>query len=118
MADSFPLAELIEVRGKGVGGNGKVLVEEVEQVGVTSRQARFTGVFLQSDKFDTIAGGEDEAFTNARMMDESAGGIREASGGYGKAFTHLDGRGDVVDAEKNEFLAGAHGVVNLWTALN
>ncbi len=59
-------------------------------------------VFLEGEEFYAVAGGEDEAFTDAGLVEEGAGGVGEAFRGYGEALADLDGRGVVVDAEENE----------------
>ena len=113
MTDGFALAELVEVGLEGVRGNGEVLVEEAEEVGFVVLRGR--GVFLEGEEFDAVAGGEDEAFADAGLVDEGASGVGEAACGDGEALAQLDGRGVVVDAEEDEVLIQAHGVVNLWT---
>jgi hypothetical protein len=122
MADGFALAEFVEVRLDVVWRNSEVLVEEAEEVGfgLRLRACGFGGVVLKGEEFDAIAGGENEAFADAGLMQESAGGIGEALGGDGEALANLNGRGVVVDAEEDETpLCGcAHGAVNLWTAEN
>jgi len=123
MADGFALAELVEVRLDVLGGDGEVLVEKAEEVGFALRVAGFAGVVLEGDELDAVAGGEDEAFADAGLVDEGAGGVGEALGGDGEALADLDGRGVVVDAEEDEAarsgLGGlTHGAVNLWTAEN
>jgi hypothetical protein len=133
MADGFALAELVEV-GLDVGGrDGEVLVEEAEEVGLALRlSGGGVGVgglgcglvrdFLDGKKFDAIAGGEDETFANARLMEESAGGVGEAFDRDGEAFANFDGGSVVVDAKEDEAARSgvvcAHGAVNLCTAEN
>ena len=126
VADGFALAEFVEVRLDVVGRDGEVLVEEAEEIGFGLRLGGggFAGVVLQGEEFDAVAGGEDEAFADAGLVEEGAGGVGEAGGGDGEALADLDGRGVVVDAEQDEAslgvwgLGSVHGAVNLWTAEN
>jgi hypothetical protein len=138
MADGFALAKLVEVRLDVVGQDGEVFVEEAEEIGfgLGLEVGGFAGVVLEGEEFDAVAGGEDEAFADAGLMEESAGGVGEAGGGDGEALADLDGRGVVVDAEEDETALGgrglglepglelglelrlAHGALNLWTAEN
>ena len=39
----------------------------------------FAGVVLQSEELNAVTGGEDEAFADAGLMEEGAGGVGEAS---------------------------------------
>jgi hypothetical protein len=114
MADGLALAKLVEMGLDVVLRNAEVLVEEAEEIGI----AGGLGVVLEGKEFDAIAGGEDEAFADAGLVDEGTGGVGETAYGNGEALTHLDGCGVVVDAEKDESSVGsvAHGAVNLWTA--
>jgi hypothetical protein len=116
MADGFALAELVEVGLDGVRGDREVLVEEAEEVGLVAFSSGT--VFLQGDQLHAVAGGEDETFADAGLVEERAGGVGEAACGDGEALANLDGRGVVVDADEDEMLVQAHGAVNLWTALN
>ncbi len=109
VADGLALAELVEVRADGGGGDGEVLVEEAEEVG--------GGFVLEGEEFDAVAGGEDEALADAGLVEKGTGGIGEASGGDGEALADLDGGGGVVDAEEYE-IRRAHTPPNLWTAEN
>ena len=122
MADGFALAEFVEVGLDVVGRDAEVLVEEAEEVGfgLGLGVCGFAGVVLQGEKLDAVAGGEDEAFADAGLMEEGAGGVGEAGGGDGEALADLDGRGVVVDAEEDEasLCRLAHGALNLWTAEN
>jgi hypothetical protein len=97
-------------------------VEEAEEIGfgLGLDVCGFAGVVLQGEELDSIAGGEDEAFADAGLVEEGAGGVGEAGGGDGEALADLDRRGVVVDAEEDETSMGgrAHGVVNLWTVEN
>jgi hypothetical protein len=79
-------------------------VEEAEEVGfgLRLRSRGFAGVVLQGEKFDAVAGGEDEAFADAGLVEEGAGGIGESRGGDREALAYLDGRGVVVDAEEDK----------------
>jgi hypothetical protein len=134
MADGFALAEFVEVGLDVAGGDGEVFVEEAEEVGfgLGLDVGGFAGVVLQGEEFDAVAGGEDEAFADAGLVEEGAGGVGEAGGGDGEALADLDGRGVVVDAEEDEATVGrcglglelglelgwVHGALNLWTAEN
>jgi hypothetical protein len=126
MADRLALTELIEMRLNIAGADGKVLVKEAEEIGfgfASGLGRRFRGFVLEGEELDAIAGGEDEALAYAGLVDEGPGGIGEAVHGYSEAFTDLDGRRIVIDAEEDETarlgLHGiAHGAVNLWTAEN
>ena len=122
VADGFALAEFVEVRLDVVGQDGEVLVEEAEEVGfgLGLDAGGFAGVVLEGEEFDAVAGGEDEAFADAGLMEEGAGGVGESAGGDSESFAHLDGRGVVVDAEEDEtpLCRCAHGAVNLWTSEN
>ena len=60
------------------------------------------GLVLKGEKFDAIAGGEDEAFADAGLVEERAGGVGEPPGRDGEALAHLNWRGVVIDAEQNE----------------
>ena len=124
VADGFAVAVLVKMGLDVIGWDGEVFVEEAEEVGFSLRVWRFAGVVLEGEEFDTIAGGEDEAFADTGLMEEGAGGVGEPGGGDGEALANLDGRGVVVDAEEDETSVGgrglglAHGAVNLWTAEN
>src|SRR5579871_3397120 len=98
------------MRLDGLGGDGEVLMEETEEIDSGGI------VFLQRDEFDAVAGGEDETFADAGLVQQGAGGVGEAACGDGEALANLNGCGVVVDAE--EYEVQAHGVVNLWTAEN
>ena len=123
MADGFAVAKFIEVGLKGGGSEGEVLVEEAGEVGWGAVGGG--GVFLDGEEFYAVAGGEDESFADAGLVEEGAGGVGEAAGGDGEALAHFDGCGVVIDAQQDQALAGAgdvarftHGVVNLWTEEN
>jgi len=125
MADGFALAELVEVGLDVVWGDAEVFVEEAEEVGFSFRLVGrgFGGVVLEGEELDTIAGGEDEAFTDAGLVEKGEGGVGEAGGGDGEALADLDGGGGVVNAEEDEASwsgrgCRTHGAVNLWTAEN
>ena len=75
VAYGLAVAELVEVRLNGGGGDGEVLVEEAREVGVG---VGFLALFLEGEKLDSVAGGEDEAFANAGLVDEGADGVSEA----------------------------------------
>ena len=109
MADGLALAELVEVRFEGGGGDGEVLVQEAEEVGGIA----VAGVVLNGEELDAVAGGEDEGFADSRLMGEGACGVGEAGQGDGEALAHLDGRGGVVDAEQDQ----CHGAPNPRTWL-
>ncbi len=95
MANGLPLAELVEVGLEGCRGDGKVLVEEAREVGWRA------GVLLQGEELDAVAGGEDEAFADAGLVEQSAGGVGEALRWDGQTLAHIDGGGVVVNAEEN-----------------
>jgi hypothetical protein len=126
MTDGLAFAELVEVRLDIAGWDGKVFVDEAEEVGfgfASGLSRRFRGLVLQGEELDTVAGGEDEALAYAGLVDEGAGGIGELANGYGEAFADLDRRGVVIDAQEDEAARFglhwiAHGAVNLWTAEN
>jgi len=101
VANGFSLAELVEMRLDVAGGDAEVFVEEAEEVGFGLRLGvgGFAGVVLEGEEFDAVAGGEDEAFADAGLVEEGAGGVGEAGGGDGETLADLDGRGVVVDAE-------------------
>jgi hypothetical protein len=120
MTNGLTLAELVEVGLNVAARNGKVFVEETEEVSLVLR-LNIGGIgvgtlLLEGEEFDAIACGEDEAFADARLMEKSAGGIGEALGGNGEALADLDGRGVVIDAEEDQaarFVVGCgHGAVN------
>ena len=100
MADGFALAELVEMGLDVVGRDGEVLVQEAEEVG------RLSGwrlrVVLQGEELDAVAGGEDEAFADAGLVERACGWRRRGGGGDGEALADLDGRGVVVDAEEDQ----------------
>ena len=112
MTNGFSLAELVEVRLDGVGRDGEILVEEAEEIGFVGFGVEC--VVLKGDDFDSIAGGEDEAFADAGLMKQGARGVGETACRNGEALADLDGSGVVVDAKEDE----VHGVVNLWTTEN
>ncbi len=74
VADGFALVELVEMGLDVVRRNGEVFVEEAEEVGRCLGLRGFR-VVLQGEEFDAIAGGEDEAFADAGLMKERAGGV-------------------------------------------
>jgi hypothetical protein len=101
MTDGLAFAELVEVRLDIAGWDGKVFVDEAEEVGfgfASGLSRRFRGLVLQGEELDTVAGGEDKAFAYAGLVDEGAGSIGETAHRYGEAFADLDGRGVVIDA--------------------
>jgi hypothetical protein len=138
VADGFALAEFVKVGLDVAGWDGEILVEEAEEVGfgLGLDAGGFAGVILQGEEFDAVAGGEDEAFADAGLVEEGAGGVGEAGGGDGETLADLDRRGVVVDAEEDETPLGrrrtglefgwgrglglgwVHGALNLWTAEN
>ena len=81
-------------------------MEEAEEIGCGfgCGVCGVAGVVLQGEEFDAVAGGEDEAFADAGLMEQGAGGVGEAVSGDGEALADLDGRGVVVDAEEDETL--------------
>jgi hypothetical protein len=101
MADSFAVVVLVKMGLEVAGWDGEVFVEETEKVGfgLRLRVRGFAGVVLQGKELDAVAGGEDEAFADAGLVEECAGGVGEAGGGDDEALTDLDWRGVVVDAE-------------------
>jgi hypothetical protein len=117
----------VEVGLDVVGWDAEVLVEEAEEISLCLGLSCF-GVILQGEEFDAVAGGEDETFADAWLMEEGAGGVGESGRGDREALANLDGRGVVVDTEEDEaslcrrgLRVGfelVHGVVNLWTAEN
>ena len=98
MADGLALAELVEVRLEGGGGDGEVLVQEAEDVW----GGAIAGVVLNGEELDAVAGGEDESFADSGLLGEGARGVCEAGDGNGEALTQLDGRGGVIDAKQDE----------------
>jgi hypothetical protein len=101
VADGFAVMVLVEMGLNVAGGDGEVFVEEAEEIGfgLRLRVRGFAGVVLQCKELDAVAGGEDEAFADARLVEECASGVGEARGGDGEALANLDGCGVVVDAE-------------------
>ena len=95
MADGFALAEFVEVRLDVGGRDGEVLVKKAGEI----ESRRGGTVVLQSQEFDAVAGGEDEAFAYAGLVEEGAGSVGQALDGYGEALADLDGRGVVVDGQ-------------------
>ena len=77
MTHGFPLSELVEVWLDVVGWDGEVLVKEAKEIGFGLRLhvGGFAGVVLQSEELNAIAGGENEAFADSRLMKEGAGGV-------------------------------------------
>src|ERR1700722_18517982 len=77
MANGLALAKLVEMGLYVAGWDGKVFVEEPEEVGLALRlhagSVGFGVLLLECKEFDAIAGGEDEAFADARLMEEGAG---------------------------------------------
>jgi hypothetical protein len=108
MADGFALAKFVEMGLDVAGGDGEVFVEEADEAGLDLRlglgldAGGFAGLVLNGEEFNAVAGREDEAFADAGLVEESAGGVGEAGGGDGEALADLDGRGVVVDAEQDE----------------
>ena len=123
MADGFAVAVFVEVGLDVVGRDREIFVEKPQEVGFSLRRRGFA-VVLEGEQFDAVAGGEDEAFANAWLVEEGAGGVGQAGGGDGEALADLDRCGVVVDAEQDETslrdggLGRAHGAVNLWTEEN
>ena len=123
MANSFAVAVFVEVGLDVIGRDREIFVEKPQEVGFRLRRRGFA-VVLEGEQFDAVAGGEDEAFANAWLVEEGAGGVGQAGGGDGEALADLDRCGVVVDAEQDETslrdggLGRAHGAVNLWTEEN
>jgi hypothetical protein len=121
MANGLALAKLVEMGLYVAGWDGKVFVEEPEEVGLALRlhagSVGFGVLLLECKEFDAIAGGEDEAFADARLMEEGAGSVGEALGGNGEALADLDGGSVVIDAEEDQAdwfaVVCRHGAVNL-----
>ena len=114
----FALAKLVEVRADGGGRDGEVFVQEPKggAIGIASLPWS-SGVLLHHDELDAIAGGEDQRLAHAGARGEGAGGVGEAAGRNGEAFTHLNGRREMIDAEQDQITGVlAHGVGNLCTA--
>ena len=109
MADGLALAELVEVRLEGGGGDGEVLVQEAQEVW----RIAVAGVVLDGEELDAVAGGEDEGFSDAGLMGEGACGVGEAGGGDGETLADFDRRGGVVDADEDQ----CHGAPNPRTWL-
>ena len=115
MADGLALAEFVEVRLDGGGGDGEVFVEEAEQ-GRSAVAARLASscTVRSSTRLQV------ERMRASRMPGWWTS-VRVASarrvGGDGEALADLDGRGGVVDAEERRGVlawlatwASAHGV--------
>jgi hypothetical protein len=119
MADRFAFAELVEVWLDVVERDGEVLVKEADEIGLGLWQRSF-GVVLESEEFDPVAGGEDEALPDSWLVQEGESGVSEALCRDSEALPNLDRRSVVVDAKKDEtpLCCCAHGAVNLWTAEN
>jgi hypothetical protein len=120
MADGFAVTMLVEMGLDVVGRNGEVLMEEAKKIGFGLRLLGFC-VVLQSEEFDAVAGGENEALADAGLVEKGTGCIGESRGGDSEALANLDWRGVVIDAQENEASLcrrWAHGAVNLWTAEN
>jgi hypothetical protein len=100
-------------------------MEEAEEVGwiLGWCACGVAGVILESEEFDAVASGENEAFTDSGLVEEGTGGVGQPGGGYSETLPNLDRRGVVIDAEKHEVaicdrghefgLGLAHGAVNL-----
>ena len=98
MTDRLAVAEFVEVRLDGVGGNGEVLVQEAEEVcGIAVCAA-----VLHGEELDAVTGGEDEGFADSGLLGEGAGGIGEAGCRDGETLADLDGRGGVIDSDQNQ----------------
>jgi len=83
MTDGFTLAEFVEVRLDVVRRDGEVFVEEAEEIGVCRGGGAIGRVVLEGEEFDAVAGGKDEAFADAGLVEKGAGGIGEAARGDG-----------------------------------
>ncbi len=110
VADGFALAELVEVRADGGGGDGEVFMQEAQEGGVASLLG--AGV-LQREELDAVAGGEDEAFADAGRGGEGAGGLGEAAAGMARRSRISMGAVLWLMPSRTSF---AHGVGNLCTA--
>jgi hypothetical protein len=126
MADGLALAKFVEVRLDVAGLDSEVFVEEAKEVRravcLDPGGVGLGGFVLEREEFDAVAGGEDESFADARLVEEGASGVGKAFSGYGEALADLDGCGVVVDAEEDKaarlVVVCGHGAVNLWTAEN
>ena len=79
VADGFALAELVEVRaGWWRRGRRSTRARKREEVGVVGGSR----VSCSGEELDAVAGGEDEAFADAGLMGEGAGGVGEAARGW------------------------------------
>ena len=104
MANGFALAEFVEVRVERGGGHREIVSQE---------EAKVALVFVLSEEFNAVAGGEDDGFADTGVVGERTGCFSQAAGGDGEALAHVDGRGVVVDAEERE----AHGRPANWCTL-
>ena len=105
MADGFIFAKFVEMTFKWAEVGFEIFAEEFAQVA--------SAVLHVGDEFDTIAGGDDHAFGDCRMLGQSLASLRQARLGNGQALAHLDRRGLVVDANELE----SHEVINLCIPL-
>jgi hypothetical protein len=121
MAYGFAVAVLVEVGLDVMRGDGEILMEKAEEIGCASGLGGcgFVGVVLEGEEFDAVAGGEDETFSDAGLVQEGSGRVSQAAGGDGETFANLDRCGVVIDPEQDQTsvcrrVPGfVHGAVNL-----
>jgi hypothetical protein len=68
VAYGFAIAVLVEVGLEGSGLDTEVFVEEAREVGGSV-------LFLEGEELYAVAGGEDEAFADAGLVEQGAGGV-------------------------------------------
>ena len=105
MADGLIFAKLVEMIFKLVEIGSEILAQEFAQV------AR--AVLHVGNKFDAVAGGDDHALGNGRMLGQPLAGLGQARFRNRQALAHLDWRGLVIDADELE----SHDVINLCIPL-
>src|SRR5689334_5274741 len=113
MPHRLTLTVLVEVRCDGRRCDGKIFFEKAQQINAPIRI-----LVLNCEEFHAVTGGKDEALADTRLVDERARCIGEASCGDGQSFSDFNRSRSVVDADEDEMVIGAHGVVNRWTAEN
>src|SRR6185437_402195 len=118
MADGLALAQRVEMRRDGGGGNVEVFVQEVERGRWCSAVLGAVGALSDCEELDAIAGGEDEGFADAGLAGERARGVGETGAGNGEALADVErGRGVIHADEKQgaELCLITHGALNLCT---